>query len=194
MSESMPENIEKAFEIYYSQGDSRSYKRVAEECKVSRNTVYNWAKRYRWRELVDERDGKTAEDLREAVRSARVLELQAITAGIKQILKDINTQTQTIDIKQAPQWFRALDGFNTYLEKIDSVDRKKVDSIDIHFDVNGAPDEELEDPKDIEWGFHFVNPDGSDAGGDFSVELGDDGKWITKPRDERADEASEEDR
>jgi len=53
----------RAFEIYYSQGGSRSHDRVARELSVSLATVKAWSRSFGWQRRVEERDAQVAREV-----------------------------------------------------------------------------------------------------------------------------------
>ncbi len=53
----------KAFEFYYSLGERRNYKLVADECGVSVSTVKTWGTSFSWKRRVNARDLEIAREL-----------------------------------------------------------------------------------------------------------------------------------
>lgn len=45
-----------AFETYFLMGDDRSYRQLAKSLNKGVTTISNWAKKYDWQSLVEERD------------------------------------------------------------------------------------------------------------------------------------------
>ena len=52
--------LQEAFDYYYSLGEDRSYKKVAEKFNVALGTVTRWAGSFNWQRRVVERDRKIA--------------------------------------------------------------------------------------------------------------------------------------
>ena len=52
-----------AFEVYFSQGGSRSHERVAKEIGASVATVKSWSRSFGWQRRVDERDAHVAREV-----------------------------------------------------------------------------------------------------------------------------------
>ena len=53
----------RAFEYYYSLGESRSYDKVATEINVSPSTVKNWGRSFGWKQRLMERDLEVAREI-----------------------------------------------------------------------------------------------------------------------------------
>lgn len=57
------EHHKKAFELYYSLGDRRSYKQLADKLGVSPSTIKLWSGMFHWRQRTRERDADVARRL-----------------------------------------------------------------------------------------------------------------------------------
>lgn len=53
----------KAFEYYYSLGESRSYAKIATEFNVSPSTVKSWGRSFGWKQRLKERDLEVAREI-----------------------------------------------------------------------------------------------------------------------------------
>jgi transposase len=51
---------DRAFTLYLSLGEKRTYKQVAERLRVSVSTVKNWSRKYNWQERVQEQEAEVA--------------------------------------------------------------------------------------------------------------------------------------
>lgn len=54
-----------AYEDYYQAGENRSYEKIAVKYKVTTQTIYNWSKRYGWKQRIEERNLKFSKKLEE---------------------------------------------------------------------------------------------------------------------------------
>jgi len=57
------EHQRKAFEVYLSLGEKRTYRSVATQLGVSASTVKLWSRSFRWTERIAERDAQVAREL-----------------------------------------------------------------------------------------------------------------------------------
>ena len=73
----------KAFEYYYSLGESRSLEQVAEELKVSLASVKLWSSSFGWLQRVQEREAEVARTL----ASKAISEAMANRARNKQLIR-----------------------------------------------------------------------------------------------------------
>lgn len=53
----------KAFDIYYAMGSGRSLDSVSKQIGVSKNSVFNWSKKFNWKERIAERDKANAQKM-----------------------------------------------------------------------------------------------------------------------------------
>lgn len=83
----------RAFENYYGLGEQRSYERVATELSVSPSTVKLWARSFRWRDRLRERDLDVAREIAGRTMteevSRRERSLQIVHLAMVQLAKAI---------------------------------------------------------------------------------------------------------
>lgn len=83
----------KAFDLYYSMGNDRSYEAVAQQIGVSKNSIYNWAKTNNWQDRVKERDTVNAKRMYEQTDSdvvgTMVSYRKVITASVADYIKNL---------------------------------------------------------------------------------------------------------
>lgn len=98
-----------AFELYYAQGFDRSYSKLAKEIRVAKSTIVNWAVEFKWQELIKERDKSDVEKLRDEVLRAKTLALRVISAGCQQVLGDIESGSQKVQVSDFTDWVKAFE-------------------------------------------------------------------------------------
>lgn len=101
----------KAFDIYYSMGSGRSLEAVSKEIGVSKNSVFNWSKKFNWKERIAERDKANAqkmfEDTDESIVDSLVGYRKIIKVSIENYVKllkggsiKINTPAEFIKLAE----------------------------------------------------------------------------------------------
>lgn len=102
-----PGRPQRAFEIYVSLGEGRTYAQVADHMGVALPTVKRWAKQGKWRTKVQERELELAKKVAShyaASRLARIdRNLKLIHAGLLRIGKGItggNVKLQLADLEK----------------------------------------------------------------------------------------------
>jgi hypothetical protein len=78
-----------AFEFYYSLGDSRNLKKVAQEFGVSDRTVEIWSKKYGWQERVVQKNIEVGKLLSDRMNEEIVTEKARYRALIKVVINDV---------------------------------------------------------------------------------------------------------
>lgn len=134
-----------AFELYYSQGLERSYSKLAKEIKVSKNTVVNWAKKFKWQDLIKERDKSDADKLRDEVFKAKILALKVICAGSQQILSEIESGNQKVLVADYPTWIKSLGNLDigeAVKDQSACATPDRESGIEIKFDIRGGVNED----------------------------------------------------
>lgn len=53
----------KAFDLYFTMGDNRSYEKVGKQIGVSTNSVATWAKKYNWQQRLSERNAAIHQEM-----------------------------------------------------------------------------------------------------------------------------------
>ena len=134
----------KAFELYYSQGFERSYDKVAKELRVTKKTIENWGKEFKWQERVAERDKSDAERLREEVFKFKLKSLKVLSKAIDLYEKGIDDGTvkvvSTKDIETVIKTGLGVGG--TQVETVNSQPDGVNDNQTVTgftFDINGMP-------------------------------------------------------
>ncbi|MDF9553595.1 phage terminase small subunit-related protein [Bacillus cereus] len=56
---------QKAYEIWVSMGDTRTLKEVAEKSEFTHGTIRKWASKFKWNQLLEERQAPVIERMRE---------------------------------------------------------------------------------------------------------------------------------
>ena len=83
----------KAFDLYYSMGNDRSYEAVSQQIGVSKNSIYNWAKMFKWQDRVKERDNTNAKKMYEQTDSnivgTMVSYRKVISASVADYIKNL---------------------------------------------------------------------------------------------------------
>lgn len=83
------DHVRKAFEIYASQGHSRSYERVAEALNVSVATVKQWGRAHGWRRRVQERELETARQIADRTLQASINDEELFDKIVRMALKKL---------------------------------------------------------------------------------------------------------
>jgi hypothetical protein len=78
-----------AFEYYYSMGDNRSLRKVAQEFGAAERTVEIWSKKYGWQERVTQRNIEVGKLLSERMNEEIVAEKARYRALIKVVINDV---------------------------------------------------------------------------------------------------------
>lgn len=101
----------KAFECWLALGDERTYKKVAEKCHVSHQSVYNWAHSFNWEERLKARQAELAKKL--AVDSDKQL-LEYRRKNIKRLretleLYDKKLAEGKVDVTSIPDILKVIE-------------------------------------------------------------------------------------
>ena len=84
---------QKAYALFLSLGDGRTYQQVADRMGVALATVKRWAKTGRWQSKVREREAQAAREVADRFQSGRIAEternLKIVRAALLRLAKDI---------------------------------------------------------------------------------------------------------
>ena len=69
-----------AFEYYYALGDSRSYTKVAQKFGQHKQTIFNWSKKFKWRERILDRNASFSGALK-ASTTAQMVDIRLEYSG-----------------------------------------------------------------------------------------------------------------
>jgi transposase len=112
------ERHERAFAVYLSLGEKRSYKQVAAQVGVSLSTVKQWSKRYRWKERIAERDAEAARQVADNTLSNTVEEftrnkkiVQMAMVKLAKAIADGRIKMQLGDLDRLIKLQSFLDGY-----------------------------------------------------------------------------------
>jgi len=87
------EHHRRAFELYYAQGASRSFARVAGELGISVASLKSWSRRYGWRERLAERDAAVNRQIADRAMANEVADgernLRIVRAALVKLAKGI---------------------------------------------------------------------------------------------------------
>jgi transposase-like protein len=90
---SEPSRAEKAFALFLSLGDGRTYQQVAQRMGVALATVKRWSRAGGWQSKVRERDAQAAREVADRFQSGRIAEternLKIVRAALMRLAKDI---------------------------------------------------------------------------------------------------------
>lgn len=95
------ENIQQreAFELYYSLGDSRTLEQVAEKIGKSTRTLYEWSRRFNWKERVEQYNIEVTKGLKDKTINAVVDEKANYRKIIKLAIMDFVARLQSGEVK-----------------------------------------------------------------------------------------------
>ena len=87
------EHHKKAFEVFFSLGDRRTYRAAASQLGVSVSTIKSWNRSFGWAQRISERDAEVVRQATERSMSDAVAEternLKMIRAAKNKVMKDI---------------------------------------------------------------------------------------------------------
>lgn len=86
MATETPEQLQ-AFQIYYNMGPDRSYRKLGEKVGKHYNTIMKWAKKFKWKQRIDEIDNAVSKDVVESTARATILAKEQ-SKMLHQMLKD----------------------------------------------------------------------------------------------------------
>jgi transposase len=108
------EHHKKAFEYYYSLGEKRNFKQVAEELKVSIGSVKLWSQTFNWKRKLRERDASAAREIAARVIddevSSRNRNKQIVHMALVQLAKAIAEGKVRMTLSDLDKLIR-LEGF-----------------------------------------------------------------------------------
>jgi len=90
---SEPSRSEKAFAVFLSLGDGRTYRQVAQRMRVALPTVKRWAKAGRWSSRVRESEAQTAREMADRYQAGQLAQnernLKIVRAALLSLAKDV---------------------------------------------------------------------------------------------------------
>jgi len=116
-----------AFELYYSLGAGRSYKRVANKVGVSPSTVKLWSRSFDWRQRIRERDANVARQAADQAMQANVNEqsrnLKIVRVALLKVAKAIAGGHVRVQIGDLDRLIRLEE----HLTGSDDFDREEIE-------------------------------------------------------------------
>lgn len=87
------ENHKRAFEVYYAQGATRSFAKVAGELGVSVASLKSWSRLFGWRERIAEREAEVNRQIADKALASGVIDgernLKIVRAALMKLAKGI---------------------------------------------------------------------------------------------------------
>ncbi len=152
------EQHQKAFELYYAQGEKRSFPRLAKDLGVSVASLKVWSKAFGWQQRLRERDATVARQVADnvigsatvnATRKRKMVEL-ALMKVIKAISAD-KVRIQVGDLDRLLRLQAFLDGDGVVISVEALRQRPLAEVLDAYWDwIHQMTDEQLEDVIKIE--------------------------------------------
>ena len=111
---------QRAFDFYYGMGEDRSCSAVAQKLGVSKTSVQNWSKYFKWQKRVEERDRQNARRITsktdDVIVNARVgyqQEILKIIDRLKQLINSVYDEdgNLSISIRNVRDLKRAMEMF-----------------------------------------------------------------------------------
>lgn len=100
----------KAFDLYYTLGEKRSYEAVSDRIGVSKTSVYKWAKMFNWQDRVKKRDEEIVQRIYEESNKDIIKSVsryrQIINASIESFVKAKNGQ---IPLKSSMDFIKLVE-------------------------------------------------------------------------------------
>jgi hypothetical protein len=107
----------KAFELYYAQGEKRSFPRLAKELGVSMAALKVWSKSFSWQKRLQERDAAVARQAADQVIGSAVVNAsrkrKMVELALMKVIKAINSDKVRIQVGDLDRLLRLsafLDG------------------------------------------------------------------------------------
>ena len=107
----------KAFELYYAQGEKRSFPRLAKELGVSMAALKVWSKSFSWQKRLQERDATVARQAADQVIGSAVVNAsrkrKMVELALMKVIKAINSDKVRIQVGDLDRLLRLsafLDG------------------------------------------------------------------------------------
>ena len=117
------QDVNDAFEYYYSLGPERTYKKIAEKFGVSINTVKKWAQRYGWRKRKSDRDTliqkRVEEELNEEIVKVRTKYRNVIKDAFETIGDDLNRIVEKLEAGNKLEWVKDIRDFERLVNCIE---------------------------------------------------------------------------
>ena len=88
-----------AFEYYYSLGENRGLRKVAQKFNVTLTAVANWSRAFNWQERLEQRDIENAKKLEAEVNKAIVSSKADYRALIKKVVKEFEERLKAGKIR-----------------------------------------------------------------------------------------------
>jgi len=95
-------HMAEAFEYYYSLGQDRGYRKVAQQFNVSLTTVSKWAKAFNWQSRLEERDHKVAKELERKTTTTIVNQKANYRKILHTMIGNMVKEMQLVDEKGKP--------------------------------------------------------------------------------------------
>ena len=129
----------KAYDLYYSMGKDRSYRKVAEKLGVSMQSVYIWSQSFRWKERIAQRDKLIADKIIANTDEQITNDMIRSMMSYRQILK-ASIGDYVHKLKQGKIKIASTSDFIRLVEldmkMADMIEKKElVSDADIHLDV-----------------------------------------------------------
>ena len=113
------EHHRKAFELYYAQGEKRTYREVARQMGVSVSSVKAWAGAFGWRQRIRQRDATVARQTADRVLESHLNETEQnhriVRMALIKVAKAINSgqaRLQVADLDRLIRLETFLSGYN----------------------------------------------------------------------------------
>lgn len=88
-----------AFEYYYSLGENRGLRKVAQKFNVTLTAVANWSRAFNWQERIEQRDIENAKKLEAEINKAVVSSKADYRALIKKVVKEFEERLKAGKIR-----------------------------------------------------------------------------------------------
>jgi hypothetical protein len=156
------ENHRKAFELYYAQGEKRSFSRLAKELGVSVASLKTWSRSFSWQKRLWERDAQAARQLADQSSHRGQAEnernLKIVRAALIYLARDI-TSGNLKQLSELDKLIRLEEHLMGFAAPGEASGARTSNPVVILPDDGSDPD------------FSFLRPDGGGAPGFEPTEL-----------------------
>lgn len=135
------EKHELAFQIYYSLGESRTCKQVADLMGLKEKTIQTWSSNYKWSERLENECKAKSEEIKRKREELEYLGFEVALAALKKVKEQVEDKGLSKELAQIYETFLSCPLSvigETVKEQSAGATSNADNKIELVFDINGG--------------------------------------------------------